>query len=229
MILGPYTKTKSTSIPTLKTKPISINTLKPSIFRRSHKKEVNYDPCAKKIWIPLETSKGLPSGYSKSVCACVRMPSENSESTGWLSQTTRDENRQTSPPCRWPPIITTHPYQVSARSAPPLWWCGVPLVLPLRAHLLCYPKIGWVVNIICIRRFCDHINILHIFDQTFWSQARVLWWARLAVSPPPLSPSHPPTPPPSRWPALTTVAPLPSFSSFGATCVKLCSLPPSLV
>ena len=36
--------------------------------------------------------KGFPSGYSKSVCACVRMPSENSEPTRWFSQTTPDEH-----------------------------------------------------------------------------------------------------------------------------------------
>ena len=35
--------------------------------------------------------------------------------------------------------------------------------------------------------------------------------ARLLVSPPSLSPSHPPTPPPSRWPALTTLPPLAKF------------------
>ena len=31
--------------------------------------------------------------------------------------------------------------------------------------------------------------------------------ARLIVSPPSLSPSHPPTPPTSRWPAITTYYP----------------------
>ena len=35
--------------------------------------------------------------------------------------------------------------------------------------------------------------------------------ARLIFSLPPLSPSHPPTPPPSRWPALTTLPPLAKF------------------
>ena len=60
----------------------------------------------------------------------------------------------------------THPHQVSARLAPPLLWCAVPLVLPLRAHRRCYPRIGLVVNIIYIRRFCDHVNIVHTFDRT---------------------------------------------------------------
>ena len=51
-------------------------------------------------------------------------------------------------------------------SSSPLWWCAIRLVLPLWAHPLCYPRIELVVNIICIRRMCDHINVLHIFDQT---------------------------------------------------------------
>ena len=39
-------------------------------------------------------------------------------------------------------------------------------VLPLRAHRLFFPRIGLVVNRISIRRFCDQIDVLHIFDQT---------------------------------------------------------------
>ena len=35
--------------------------------------------------------------------------------------------------------------------------------------------------------------------------------AHLIVSPPSLSPSHSPTPPPSRWPALATLPPLAKF------------------
>ena len=51
--------------------------------------------------------------------------------------------------------------------------------------------------------------------------------ACLVVSPPPLSSSHTPTQPPSRWPALSSLYPAsPSFSSFGASCVELCCLPP---
>ena len=41
-------------------------------------------------------------------------------------------------------------------------------------------------------------------------EVRLELYDRLTVSPP-LSSSHPPTPPPSRWPALTTLAPLPKF------------------
>ena len=68
-------------------------------------------------------------------------------------------------------------------------------------------------NIIYIRRFCDHINVLHIFDQTCivlksgWSSTMGLphrWSSSL-------SPSHPSTPPPSRWSAVTTLPPLAKF------------------
>ena len=72
-----------------------------------------------------------------------------------------------------------------------------------------------IVNISCIRTFCDHLNVLYIFDQTCivlksgWSSTARM--PRLVVSPPVLSPSHPPTPPPSRWPALITLPPLAKF------------------
>ena len=49
-------------------------------------------------------SKGLPSGYSKSIC--VRLHSENSEPTMLISQTTPDEHPPTPPSCRWPAVIT---------------------------------------------------------------------------------------------------------------------------
>ena len=47
---------------------------------------------------------GFPGGYSKSVC--VRLHSENSESTMLISQTTPDEHPRTSPPCRWSTLIS---------------------------------------------------------------------------------------------------------------------------
>ena len=139
--------------------------------------------------------------FEKCVCECVRMPSENSEPTRWFSHMTPDEH---SPDATALPMASshhfTHPYQVSARLA---------LVLPLQEHPLWYPRIGLVINIIFIASFCDHTNV---FKSTrlgsFWSQARALRWARLIVSLIPLSASHPPTPPPSRFPALTTILPL---------------------
>ena len=99
---------------------------------------------------------------------------------------------------------------------------------PLRPSVH-YPSISPVVNIVCIETFCENLNVLYIFDQTDLCRVEVRLElngmnARLIVSPPSLSPSHPPTPPPSRWPALTILPPSPSFSSFGAACVKLCCL-----
>ena len=102
------------------------------------------------------------------MCVCVRLHSENFEPTTWFGEMTPDEHPPTPPPCRWPSHYFTHPHQVSARLVPPLRCCAVPLVLPLRAHpcgRLCFPRIGLVVNKIYIRIFCDHVNVLNIFDQ----------------------------------------------------------------
>ena len=83
-------------------------------------------------------------------------------------------------------------------------------------------------SITCICKFCDHLNVLYIFDQTCIvlksGCSSTVRMTRLVVSPPSLSSSHPPMPPPRRWPALVTLPPSPSFSSFGAACVKLCCL-----
>ena len=100
-------------------------------------------------------SKGVPSGYSKSVC--VRMPSEKSEHTMQVSQTTPDEHPPTPPPCRWSARITlrtsTKFQHVDAASV-------VMTYVLFRSPSLCYPRIGLVVNIIYIRRYFDQINIL---------------------------------------------------------------------
>ena len=84
---------------------------------------------------------------------------------------------------------------------------------PLRPSVH-HPSISLVENILYIRIFCDHRNVLYIFDHLYrfmsgWNSATRM--PRLNVSPPSLSPSHPPTPPPSRWPALTTLPPLAKF------------------
>ena len=39
-------------------------------------------------------------------CVCNRMPPEKCEPTRWFSRTTPDEHPTTSPPRRWPPLIT---------------------------------------------------------------------------------------------------------------------------
>ena len=100
-----------------------------------------------------------------------------------------------------------------------------------------YPSISFVVNIMytSIHTFCENLNVLYIFDQTYLYRVEVRLELnganpRLIVSPPSLSPSHPPTPPPSRWPALTALPPLAKFQLVWRRCVKLCCLaPPSLV
>ena len=82
---------------------------------------------------------------------------------------------------------------------------------PLRPSV-CHPSISLVVNIMFIRIFCEHLNVLYVFDPTCivlksgWSST-----ACLVVSPPSLSHSIPPTPPPSRLPDLITLPPLTKF------------------
>ena len=89
--------------------------------------------------------KGFPSGYSKSVCA--RPPALGKLRTYTVAFS--NDAWRTPPDATILPMASshhfTHPQQGWARLAPSLWWCAVPLVLPLRAHPLCYPKIGLVV------------------------------------------------------------------------------------
>ena len=95
-------------------------------------------------------------------------------------------------------------------SAPPAC-SSIPLRLPVH-----YPSISLVVNKMCIIQiFCDHLNV-YFFDQIDLCRFEVrseLYGAnaRLVVIPPSLSPSHTQTPPPSRWPALTTFPPVAKF------------------
>ena len=76
-------------------------------------------------------------------------------------------------------------------------------------------------KLIYIRRGWDHINVLDIFDQT--CIVLKLGWRSTTgppdFGPPLLSPAHPPTPPPSRWPALTT---LPFFADFKLVWRRMC-------
>ena len=80
-------------------------------------------------------SEGFPSTYSKSVC--VRLRSEISEPTMLMSHATPDEHTPTPPRHALSMASShhvTHPRQVSARLAPPLCCCAIPLLLPVRAH-----------------------------------------------------------------------------------------------
>ena len=93
-----------------------------------------------------------------------------------------------------------------------------------------YPSIGLVVNIIYFRTFRDHRNVLHIFDQTF-IVLESGGSSTTAQMPPSLvlplclrfiprrhrQADDQPSP---------LCPPSPSFSQFGAACVKLCCLPP---
>ena len=117
-------------------------------------------------------------------------------------------------------LSSLYPHQVSARLAPPLVMlcCSAPPACsrtPLRPSVH-YPSIS-MVNIMCIQTSCDHINVLpgiFFLSDLYCVEVRLKLYAtnaRLIVSPPSLSPSHPPTPPPSRWPALTTLHPLAKF------------------
>ena len=87
-------------------------------------------------------------------------------------------------------------YAMLCYSAPPA--CSG---TPSRPSEYCrHPSIG-LVNIMYIRTFCEHLNIRYIFDHTdlYGVEVRLeLYGAnvRLMVSPPSLSPSHPPPSPP---------------------------------
>ena len=78
-----------------------------------------------------------------------------------------------------------------------------------------YPSIN-LVNIMQMRTVCEDVNVLYMFDQTNLYRVEIrlelnVANARLIVSPPSLYPSHTPTPPPSRWPALTILPTLAKF------------------
>ena len=113
----------------------------------------------------------------------------------------------------------THSRQVSARSAPPLRCCAVPL-LRLFEHTLA--AVGAIPEYQFGRKYSVYSNILWpskcplfstrqtcIVLKSGWSSTARM--PRLVVSPPSFSPSQPPTPPPNRWPALTNLRPLAKF------------------
>ena len=129
-----------------------------------------------------------------------------------------NDSWQTPPDATALPMASSHHFthlrQVSARLMPPLRCCAVPLL----------PHISRVIKIMYMSIFCDPSKCPLFFRPDLYRVEVRL--ERLVVTPS-LSPSHSPTPPPSRWPALITLStPSPCFSSFGAACVKLCCLPP---
>ena len=170
--------------------------------------------------------------FEKCVSACPqKTPNIRAR---WFSQTTPDEHSLTPPPCRWPALITlrTPKFHSSFGAASVMMYVLFRSFCLFERHpyaYVCHPRIGVVVNIICIRIFCDHINALHIFDQT-WYRYELRLSSRMG---PPhhysssLSPSHPPMPPPSRWLALTTLPPVAKFQHVWRRLLfKLCCFPP---
>ena len=70
-----------------------------------------------------------------------------------------------------------------------------------------HPSISLVVNMLYIRTFCQYLTVLYRLDQAYMYRFEVRQEinranVRLVVSFPSLSPSHPTTPPLSRWLAL---------------------------
>ena len=112
-------------------------------------------------------------------------------------------------------------------------YCSAPACssTPLRPSVHS-PSISLVVYIMCIQTLCDHLNVLYFSTRQDLHRFEVrleLYGAnaRLVVSPPSLSPSHPPTPHRQADGQLSPLyPPSPSFSSFGTACVELCCLPP---
>ena len=138
-----------------------------------------------------------------------------------IPQTTPDEHPPTPPPCRWPALIT-----VPALAEFQLVWrrpCDVVLFCSscqfehTLTAVCALPECQYLAETQCVfKHVVTHLNALCILDQTDLYRFEVrpeLYGAnaRLVVSPPALSLSHPPTPLPSRWPALTTLPPLAKF------------------
>ena len=65
VIFGEHTKTKSISIPELKTASISIHILKPSNFQPAHKTEVDFDPRTKNYSRSTPTIKPISISHVK--------------------------------------------------------------------------------------------------------------------------------------------------------------------
>ena len=100
---------------------------------------------------------------------CVRLHLESSEPT-ILFSLTPDEHPPTPLPCRWPALIT-----LRTLAKFELVWrrrCDVVLfpscLFEHTVTAVCVlPEYQFGVNIKYIRTFCEHLNVLHIFYQTF--------------------------------------------------------------
>ena len=146
-----------------------------------------------------------------------------------ISQTTPDEHPPTPPSCRWPALITLPTLAkcqlVSRRLCDVVLFCSSCLFKHTLTAVCALPEYQY------IQTFCEHLNILSVFDhrqtcivlKSGWSST-----ARMPASSLVLLPCL----------RLTTrrhrqadgqlsplYSPSPSFRSFGAACVKRCCLP----
>ena len=153
--------------------------------------------------------------------SCVSTYTQKSPNLRGGFHTTPDEHSLTPPLCRWSPLIAlrTPPCFSSFSaacvtgccSARPASW-STPYVLPEKRI---------VVNIMYIRRLCDHVKVLHIFDQTWIGlksgcSSTMALLNHLSCSPVSVSPTDAPS---GRWPALTT---LPTLAKFKLVWCRLC-------
>ena len=169
------------------------------------------------IPVPLKASllKASPADVRK-ICVCVRLHSENSEHTMLIYQRflRNTPRRQRLADGQLSSLYPPSPNFSSLGAASVMFcWSAPPAFssTPLQPSVH-PPTISLIVNTICIQTFSDFLNALDIFDQTDLYRFKVrleLYGAsaRLVVSPPSFSSSHPPTPPTRRWPALITLSP----------------------
>ena len=136
-----------------------------------------------------------------------------------ISQTTPDEHPPTPPPCRWPALIALPnlaKFQIVWRRLCDVLFRSSCLFEHTLTAVCALPEYQSVVNILCTKTFRDHLDVLYIPNQAdvYRFEVKLELYgtnARLVVSVPFLSPSHPRTSPPSRRPALTTLPPLAKF------------------
>ena len=146
------------------------------------------------------------------MCVPVRLHSENSEPTMLISQTTPDKHPSTPPLCRWSALVslpTLTEFQL-VWCAAFVMCCSAPAccsITPLRASVH-YTSIS-LVNIPYTQNICEHLHVLNIFYQTGLIRVDVRLELNGANGPLIVSRSslclyQAPTPPPNRWPGLTT-------------------------
>ena len=107
-------------------------------------------------------SKGFPDGYS--TCGCVCPPAyRRSEPTRWFSQMTPDKHPRRH-------HLADGPFSSLYAPSPSLSSCGAASVMMCCSARPASSSAPSVLPedrvLIYTRRCCDHINVLHIFDET---------------------------------------------------------------